>query len=219
MKKMKRFLMIFMVLISCATLSAQNESAVVPQEGGVLSARELRAKRRAENMEQWKQDMADFKSARQKTDQLQSLVDSLAWAQAESAMSSNSFVLEADYLVLKNGARIIVNSGVNFVSMNGNEVVVQVSPSNFYSGPNGVGGITMKGKVTSLDVTTDKKGQVRYSMNVSGAVISARVDIVIYPGSTRATAYVSPNLNSNNFQLEGYIVPYEKSNVFEGRSL
>jgi hypothetical protein len=73
--------------------------------------------------------------------------------------------------------------------------------------------------VSELQVKTDSKGRITYSMNVTGIGINAQVEIYMYPNSSQATATVYPNFNSNTVWLQGTIVPYENSNVIEGNSL
>ena len=51
------------------------------------------------------------------------------------------------------------------------------------------------------------------------AGISAQADISLYPGSDKAHAIISPNFNSQTIRLEGRIVPYGQSRVYEGMSL
>ena len=97
--------------------------------------------------------------------------------------------------------------------------MVQISPSVMASGPNGVGGVTVEGNVTDLQVRTDNKGRTTLSMNVMGIGINAQVEVYMYEGTNRATATVYPNFNSNTLWIQGSIVPYENSNVFEGNAL
>jgi hypothetical protein len=54
---------------------------------------------------------------------------------------------------------------------------------------------------------------------VNGIGISAMIQIYMSPGSNSATATIYPNFNSNTVWIDGDIVPYENSNVFEGNSL
>jgi len=58
----------------------------------------------------------------------------------------------------------------------------------------------------------------RRTSAVQGAGISAEVDISLYPGSNEAYAVISPNFNSRTIRLEGRLVPYEQSRVYEGMS-
>jgi hypothetical protein len=112
-----------------------------------------------------------------------------------------------------------VNSNTNIISVKGDRAVVQISPSNFASGPNGLGGVTVDGMITDRQVVTDKHGRITYNMNVMGLGINAQVQIYLTPGSSNASATIYPNFNSNTVWLEGTVVPYENSDVIEGSSL
>ena len=106
-----------------------------------------------------------------------------------------------------------------FISVKGNRAVVQISPSNFSSGPNGVGGVTVDGSISGMQRMVDKKGRTTLSFNVMGIGINAQIEIYMTPGTNQASATIYPNFNSNTVWIEGEIVPYEKSDVFEGMSL
>ena len=170
-------------------------------------------------MEDWHKDMAEFRARSAHDCELQALADSIASVQARAALKNQDFVLEADNVQFRSGSTVFVNSSTNFISVKGNRAVVQISPSNFASGPNGVGGVTVDGMISGQEIRTDKKGRITYSMNVMGIGINAQVEIYMYPGSNRATATVYPNFNSNTVWLDGTIVPYENSSVIEGSSL
>ena len=170
-------------------------------------------------MEKWHQDMAEFRARSEHDRQLAALADSLAYVQAAAAVRNQDFVLQADNVSFKNGMTTFVNSSTNFISVKGNRAVVQISPSNFASGPNGVGGVTVDGMITGQKIMTDKKGRTTLSMNVMGIGINAEVEIYMTPGTNRATATVYPNFNSNTVWLDGTIVPYDSSDVIEGSSL
>ena len=79
--------------------------------------------------------------------------------------------------------------------------------------------MTVQGQISGYQIQTDRKGRVYLSYNVNGIGISAQIEISIMPGSSRAQATVYPNFNSNTVWLDGTVVPYENSNVFEGSSL
>lgn len=174
---------------------------------------------RQERIERWKSDMAAFKARQTKDTKVYDVTDSIAGLQAGDAINNASFVLEADAVTFRRGTRVFVNSTTNFISVKDGRAVVQVSPSYSYSGPNGVGGITVDGKVSDVRVSEDKKGNIHYSMNVTGIMISARVDIVIIADSSKAYATVTPNFSSNTVRLDGRIVPYSLSGTVEGMSL
>ena len=178
-----------------------------------------RATKRQKAMSAWHQDMAEFRARTEHERQLNALADSLAFVQGRAALVNRDFVLEATSVTFKNGTTAFVNSTTNFISLKGNKAVVQISPSVMASGPNGVGGVTVEGNVTDLQVRTDNKGRTTLSMNVMGIGINAQVEVYMYEGTNRATATVYPNFNSNTLWIQGSIVPYENSNVFEGNSL
>ncbi len=172
-----------------------------------------------ERVERWKNDMAEFNAGCSGDEQARNALDTLSWLQAERAFEDSAFVLEADAVIFKYGQRVHVNSTTNFISMKGDRAVIQISPSYVFGGPNGVGGITVEGTVSNVRRTSDRKGRITFSMDVTGRGVNASVRIYAYPGSDRVLAEVSPTFNSNNVRLEGRIVPYEFSRTFEGTSL
>lgn len=183
------------------------------------SGRNTRASTRQEKMDAWHRDMAEFRARSAAHRQMQELADSISSVQARASLRNQDFVLEADNVTFKNGSTVFVNSVTNFISVKGDRAVVQISPSTFSSGPNGVGGVTVDGTISDQQVTRGKDGRITFSMNVNGIGINAEVHIYMFPNSNKATATVYPNFNSNTVWLSGTIVPYENSSVFEGMSL
>ena len=100
----------------------------------------------------------------------------------------------------------------------GDKATVQVAPFDS-GGPNGVGGVTVEGRVTNIEEKTDKRGNTRITMNVMGRGVFAAVDITLPRGSNNGMVTINPNLNSNRITLYGKIVPAERSRVFKGMSL
>ena len=138
---------------------------------------------------------------------------------AVEAVNARTFTLEADQVVFKYGQTAYVTSNTNFVSVEGEDAVVQVAFNIPAAGPNGLGGVTVDGKVSSYEVKTDKRGTLYLSMNVMGTGISARLDISMTKGTNNATVTITPNFNSNRMTLSGEILPTYKSTVFKGRSI
>lgn len=209
---MKRILLTFMVIVA-------GLSTIAPDASAQTDKSNTGANKRQKVMDEWHKDMAEFRARSAEDRQLRELADSLASVQARAALRNQDFVLEADNVQFRNGSTVFVNSSTNFISVKGNRAVVQISPSNFASGPNGLGGVTVDGYISGQEVNIDKKGRVTYSMNVTGIGINAEVQIYMFPDSNRASATVYPNFNSNTVWLEGTIVPYENSSVIEGSSL
>lgn len=178
-----------------------------------------RQSRLQQDREKWHQEMEEFKARSAERNAINELTDSIAGVQAVAALQNKDFVLEADQVTFKNGNTVFVNSTTTFISVKGNRAVVQISPSNFAAGPNGVGGVTVDGMITGMKNMVDRKGGTTVSFNVSGIGINAQVEIYLPRGTNSATATIYPNFNSNTVWMSGDIVPYDNSDVFEGSSL
>ena len=198
---MRRFILMLAFLSLCLAGAAQDKTT------------------RQERIDQWKIDMAEFRQRSAPERKMQAVTDTLLWQQAQEAIGKQSFVIEADAITFKYGTRVYVNSTTNFVSVNGDRGVVQISPNSFISGPNGLGGITVNGRISGMDVSVNKRGLTRITMNITGVGINAQVEISLFPGSDEAYVIVSPNFNSQTIRLEGKLVPYELSRTYEGMSL
>jgi hypothetical protein len=114
---------------------------------------------------------------------------------------------------------VFVNSATNFISVKGNRATVQISPSDYAAGPNGVGGVTVEGMISGQEYRVGKRGYATYSFNVMGMGINAQIEIYLTPGTNQASATIYPNFNSNTVWVQGNVVPYENANVIEGSSL
>ena len=193
--------------------------SVIAPDIGAQNSSNAQASKRMQNMESWKQDMQRFSAKIKQEHKLNELADSLASIQAIAAMRNQDFVLLIDNVTFNNGNTVFVNSSVNFLSVKGDRAVVQISPSNFASGPNGVGGVTVQGTISGLQIRHDKNGNMNMSFNVTGIGINAQIEIYTYLGTNQASATVYPNFNSNTVWVQGNIVPYENSTVFQGSTL
>ena len=209
---MKRILLTLMVVVA-------GLSTIAPDASAQTDNRNTGSAKRDQMMQDWHRDMAEFRARSNEDRQLRALADSLASVQARAALRNQDFVLQADNIQFRNGNTVFVNSSTNFISVKGNRAVVQISPSNFSAGPNGVGGVTVDGMVTDQQVRTDSKGRITFSMNVMGIGINAQVEIYMYPDSNQASATVYPNFNANTVWIQGTLVPYENARIIEGSSL
>lgn len=150
---------------------------------------------------------------------LQDRIDSVLWDEALTAVNDTTFTLEADKVVFKYGQIAYVNSNTNFVSVNKGNAIVQVAFNVPFSGPNGIGGVTVQGSVSGYKIQTDKKGTTLITMNVMGVGISAQIWITMYKGTHDASVEILPNFNSQRLTLNGVILPLHKSTVYQGRTL
>lgn len=139
--------------------------------------------------------------------------------QALLAINNKDFVLEADRVEGKRGQFVYVSSNTNFVAVKADEATVQLALNGAFSGPNGVGGITVEGKTSKVEIEQDKKGNVSFSMMVQGVGISAQLTFRMTKGSNECTATILPNFNSNRISFTGKILPTAQSTVFKGRAL
>lgn len=154
---------------------------------------------------------------RQLRKQLEAIQDSINYEEAAQALENLDFVLEADKLIFKRGEVAFVTSTTNFISLADDHATVQVAPFNG-GGPNGVGGVTVEGRASSIKLKTDKKGNITFTMSVLGNGISAMVDISLPKGTNQASVTINPNFSSNRITLSGVLLPREKSSVFKGAS-
>ena len=205
---MKKVLSALMALVAGLSVTALDINA---QNNGPTKLQQDRQK--------WEQEMAQFRARAEQRHELNELADSIAGVQAAAAVQNRDFVLEADQVTFKNGYTVFVDSNTTFISVKGNRAVVQISPSNFAAGPNGVGGVTVDGTISGMQKMVDKKGNTTLSFNVNGIGINAQIEIYMSPGTNSASATIYPNFNSNTVWIDGNIVPYENSGVFEGMSL
>ena len=149
---------------------------------------------------------------------LEAQQDSVAYLKAIEALKTGAFVLEADYVNFPNGITRYVSSNTNYVQVDNGDGIVQTSFTNFaYSaGPNGLGGVTVEGRVSDLNMKEDKEGNYYYSYSIQGIAVSATVFITLTGGTNQASVQISPNFNNNNMTMTGRLLPLDESDVFQG---
>ncbi len=159
------------------------------------------------------------KALRKEQRDLQNRIDSVYWDEALDAIK----ILPLPWKPTRQFSRMVrlpmLIPTTNFVSVNKDDAVVQVAFNVPFSGPNGIGGVTVQGSVSGYKIQTDKKGTTQVSMSVTGIGISAQIWITMYKGSHEASVEILPNFNSRRLTLNGVILPIHKSTVFQGRTL
>lgn len=130
-----------------------------------------------------------------------------------------SFVIEAERIVMPDGSNVMVSSLTNFLSVDGENAVIQISPLRSAPGPNGVGGLTVDGKVSKVQVDTDRRHNLIMTMMVTGSNVSAYVTITVPEDGTRAMVRIDPSYTSEDLTLMGQIVPLAESEVHQGLTL
>jgi len=128
------------------------------------------------------------------------------------------FVLEANYVGDGRGQRVPVSSLINFIIVDSNSVVLQLG-SNFGIGINGVGGITVEGKITKYEVQKrERKKSASYYVMLYITSSAGIYDIsmnVSELGYTDAT--VRGNV-SGQLTYSGELIPIKLSNVYKGQT-
>ena len=141
-----------------------------------------------------------------------------AFNNAMQAITNRSFVLEANSVQPLNGRVYYVNSNTNFVSLNDGQAMVQIASNSPYPGPNGLGGITVQGSASNVQVKQENNGNVYLSMSVQGIFISATVNLVLYSGTNNAMVTVDQNFSGNNLN-ERNIASLFRLQCFPGNHL
>jgi len=139
------------------------------------------------------------------------------YALTKSMIENRDFVLESNWLDNRYGYRFVVSPGINFVKVANNEAVIQVG-SNYRIGPNGVGGVTAKGRITSWKVTQNKDSK---TYNIL-AVVSTPIGIYDLYFNVRSDGLATARLSglwSGHLTFNGNLVPVNDSGVYEGWSI
>lgn len=136
---------------------------------------------------------------------------------AVDLLQSQQFTLKADRLILDKRSFPSVSPTTNFIRVDGDQAVVQVSPGNS-GGPNGVGGFTVKGTVSGYETKVKDNGSVTVRFNVSAIAGSCSVTINLPQGGYIANATIHNTMRGKNANIYGSVSPVDQ-NVFVGRGL
>jgi uncharacterized protein DUF4251 len=153
-----------------------------------------------------KQEKKELKEAERKAakEEIIKIVQERKWA------------VEMVKLYAKDGTPFALDSDINFISVNGDEVIVQLSFGQI-DGWNGIGGITLTGTISKYEINEGKKDkspvQVRIRA-IGGALGTVNIDLSI-PTGTETTAYVTDNTGGNP-RLNGYFMPLDQSRIYKG---
>ena len=142
--------------------------------------------------------------------------DSVAYAEALSALKAGNWVLEADNINFFSGITRFVSSSTNYISCNDGEGIIQTAYANFTYSPNGLGGVTVQGNVSDGRMSMDKDGNVYCSFSIQGSAVSATVYVTLTSGTNQASAMVNPNFTGRSMTFDGFLVPYSRTTVFQG---
>ncbi len=129
------------------------------------------------------------------------------------------FVFQADYLTDTQGNSFILNPTLNFMSVTGDNAVLQFGFDNLI-GWNGVGGITVRGKVYNYKVQEGKKGSginMHTEVHLIGPGLPPHINLYVSDdGSAQLTLLTGMG---DQITLFGTIVSPSDANIFRGTSL
>lgn len=133
-------------------------------------------------------------------------------------LENKNFVLESNFLENRYGNRFPVSPNINFVKVEpSGEAVIQIG-SNWRIGPNGVGGVTAKGKITTWVLTTNQKNE---TFNVR-MIVMTPIGIYDLNFSVMAGGQATANLSGmggGRLTFDGDLVPVDQSGTYEGQSI
>jgi hypothetical protein len=135
----------------------------------------------------------------------------------DSLFKAKSFVLEANFLEDKYGNRIPVSPIVNFIKVNSAEGVLQTG-SNWWTGYNGVGGVTAEGSVSKWKVIKNYKN-LSYTLQFTLFTNLGIYDVFMTVNSdNRAWASIT-GLQPGKLIYDGYLETVYNSRVFKSPQL
>lgn len=136
----------------------------------------------------------------------------------ELMLNMHRFVLEADYVGDGKGQRVPVNSTINFIGIDSLNAVIQLGTVHG-SGYNGVGGITVDGKVTKYELTVieGKRGK-SYSLMLNVMSTLGIFDITLMVSQSGYTDATIRSISSGQLKYTGNLVPIGISRVYKGQS-
>jgi hypothetical protein len=135
-------------------------------------------------------------------------------------IESKQWVMEAYQLQGKYGQTFNLSPTTNFVAVKGDRNVWQFA-FNGLIGWNGIGGITIDGKVTKYEVSPGKKAKsaisIRMNTMAPGTGPANIIMTVTSDGHARAT--VSGAFSNDRLTFTGKLSPLKRSNIYKGTSL
>jgi Domain of unknown function (DUF4251) len=133
-----------------------------------------------------------------------------------SILNEKRWVVEMTRVYSKDGSSFTLDSDINFISVDGNKIVIQLGFDQL-NGWNGVGGITLTGTISKYEINEGKKDKSPAQVKIratGGTMGTVNIDLSI-PTGTDATAYITGNFGENP-RLNGYFKSLDKTRIFKG---
>lgn len=132
----------------------------------------------------------------------------------EKWAKDKTYVLEALQVFSKQGETFHLNSSTNFVYINGDQAILQLSFDGLI-GWNGIGGITVKGRITKYEVQLENKNKPIYiRLNIQGS--TGFQDITLWISNSGSGEAQITDMQGNRIRFTGNIVSLEETSVFVG---
>ena len=137
----------------------------------------------------------------------------------EIMLNERRFVLEAQYVGDNRGARIPVQSNINFIGVDSALVTIQLGTTHGV-GYNGVGGITVDGRITKYDLKVIE-GKRNKSYSLMFVVMSplGSYDITLMVSETGYTDATIRANTAGQLRYSGNLVPIGLSRVYKGTTI
>ncbi|KXX72066.1 DUF4251 domain-containing protein [Flammeovirga sp. SJP92] len=136
--------------------------------------------------------------------------------QALAAIDSQQFVLEANQLYDRRGRTVNVQSNINFIKVQKDVGTLQIGSANLV-GWNGVGGITVDGRISDWKVKKDdKNGRTTVSFNIMGSMLVARVIYDLDGTGNYCNVRIDGVFSARQLKMRGILVPNNMSSTYEG---
>ncbi|MCH5216527.1 MAG: DUF4251 domain-containing protein, partial [Muribaculaceae bacterium] len=144
------------------------------------------------------------------------MLDSISAVRAAEAMQNLDFVVNGSRVTIGNGATFNCDDQTtNFVSVHNGKAMLQLASMRGRTGYNGLGGVTLEGRITKSDLKTDKNGNMILVFNVSGPALSAFVNISLPKNGTQAIVQINPSFR-RDLTMYGALSKYDDTKIFVG---
>ena len=157
------------------------------------------------------------KSTKKETKAEREAIHKQLFNEKTAMINSRRFVLEASFIISRDGTRNSVSSGLNFIMVDSAQAVVQ-SGNNAGMGLNDVGGTTASGNITSWKVYKNEKKRT-FTIEMGVSTNMGLINMVFYiPASGNTTAHLRENFKLPSADFVGPLIPLTKSTVYKGRA-
>ena len=130
-------------------------------------------------------------------------------------LSSESVVFEADFFKAYGTPKFSINQVFNFIQIDQQYITLQLSPIRGFS-TNGLGGITLKSKISKHDLKINKKRK-SFILKVGFSSINYGYFDVFFRINSKGRTTVSVDYNNgSHFTLYGHIFGPKKANIIKG---